>query len=396
MRYKISLLGLSVLMSVFLFAQPCTTPSLRTANNQFAFDVYKGLLKGSSPVFFSPYSIYTALHMTGEGANGITATEMQQTLHSTGIVNCIRQDIQYSLKQFNLSEEMGDSIRTANALWLQDGFPVNPDFSNLVADSYKAGLHMTDFSNNPEGGRQAINTWTADQTNNRIKELLVKGVVTTGTRLVLVNTIWFKGKWTDPFKKENTAEKMFYAEKDSVKVPFMNNTSVVKYAENELAQLIELPYRSNKLSMYIILPVKGKETDFEKSFNEEKLRGWLDTMQAEKTSIHLPKFKMECSFQLGDMLQSLGMHSAFTLAADFSGISQTPLKISAVIHKSFIEVDEAGTEAAAATAVVMTRSVSVQLPEKPRKVFTADHPFIFMLCDRETKTILFMGKLNKP
>ncbi|MBL0153524.1 MAG: serpin family protein [Chitinophagaceae bacterium] len=326
MRNKICLLWLSFLMSTLIFAQPCTTPSLRTANNQFAFDIYKGLLKGSSPVFFSPYSIYTALHMTGEGANGITATEMQQTLHSTGLVNCIRQDIQYSLKQFKLLEQMGDSIRTANALWLQEGFPVNPEFSSLVADSYQAGLHMTNFSNNPEVGRQAINTWTAEQTNNRIKELLVKGVVTTGTRLVLVNTIWFKGKWADPFKKENTAEKMFYAEMDSVKVPFMNNTSVVKYAENELAQLIELPYRSNKLSMVIVLPVKGREVDFEKSFNEEKLRGWMDSMQSEKTSIHLPKFKMECTFQLGDMLQSLGMHSAFLSLQIFPESARRRLK----------------------------------------------------------------------
>lgn len=396
MRIKFSLLGLLMVMATVSIAQPCSTPSLHTANNKFAFDIYNKLQKGSSPVFFSPYSIYSALNMTAEGARGITATEMQQTLHSAGNVDCIRQDIQKSQEQFNSMQATGDSIKTANAIWLQEGFLVQPEFTGLVTDAYKAGIKTVNFSLDPEKGRLAINKWTADQTNNRIRELLVKAVVNSGTRLVLVNTIWFKGKWADPFKKESTSDNLFYSGKDSVKVPFMNNTTKVKYGENELAQLIELPYQSNKLSMFVILPAKGREAEFEKSFNDEKFRDWSDSMRMEKTSILLPKFKMECSFQLGDMLQSLGMKSAFSLAADFSGICKAPVRISAVVHKSFIEVDEAGTEAAAATAVVMVRSVSLPKPVVPKKIFWANRPFIFLLCDQESKTILFMGKLNKP
>lgn len=397
MKLPFTFLITCVLVANSVFSQDCNNQVFSTANNKFAVDVYKALLKKKQPVFFSPYSIYSALSMTMEGAKAATLLEMQRTLYGSGIAACLQKGLTNSQQQFNQLSAKGDSIRTANSLWIQKGLEVLPSFYKAVKDNYSAVLNEADFINAAEPARKNINSWVEKQTNNRIKELLAKGVLTKLTRMVLVNAIWFKGKWKAPFEHEATHDDKFYAEKETVKVPFMHKAGFTNYAEDELAQVIEMPYQSDKISMAIILPVKGKENEFENEFNQEKLDSWLRNTKPQDVNISLPKFKMEGGFDASELLQNMGMKKAFTDDADFSGITvKEQLKIDKVIHKAFIEVDEDGTEAAAATAVVMMKVTSVMPVQKVVKIFKADRPFTFLLFDNEGKAILFMGKVEKP
>jgi serpin B len=372
----------------------CNGNELSTANNKFALDVYKALLKKNEPVFFSPFSIYTALSMTMEGAKGNTLAEMQHTLYNTS--GCLKKEIGNTQQKFNQLLAAGDSIRTVNSLWVQKGMDVLPSFYETVQENYNAGLNTTDFINAAEPSRKIINDWVEQQTNNRIKELLAKGVLNKLTRMVLVNAIWFKGKWKNPFTHEATRNDKFYGIKETITTPFMHETMTVNYMEDGTVQAIELPYQSNKLSMIILLPGKGKEEEFENKL-QQQADNWLKNMKPQEVAISLPKFRMETGFEASELLKGLGMKEAFSNDADFLGISvKEPLKIDKVIHKAFIQVDEDGTEAAAATAVVMMKITSAMPVQRVVKIFKADRPFTFLLCDRESKTILFMGKMEKP
>jgi serpin B len=384
-------------MTNISFAQVCNSQVLNKANNKFAVDVYKELLKINESVFFSPYSIYVALSMTMEGAKGNTLAEMQHTLYSTSNSVCLQKDIKNTQQEFNRLLAFGDSIRTANSLWVQKGMDVLPSFYKAVKENYNAELNKTDFINATELSRKNINSWVEKQTNNRIKNLLAKAVLTKLTRMVLVNAIWFKGKWKTPFSHDATYDDKFYTAKETTTAPFMHRTMAIKYAEDELVQAIELPYQSDKIAMVVLLPAKGKENAFENKFSQEQVDNWLDNMKPQEVNISLPKFKMETGFETGELLKELGMKKVFTNDADFSAISETTqLKIDKVIHKAFIEVDEDGTEAAAATAVVMMKITSAMPVQRVVKIFKADRPFTFLLYDRESKTILFMGKMAKP
>ncbi len=385
----------SFLIASNCFAQNCTAPALGPANNRFGFDMYKKLLQQKGTVFFSPYSIFSALQMTADGAKGATAVEMRQTLYSKDNLDCIHTDINKSQQRYKNLLATGDSIHVANSLWIQNSFPLNASFVNAARDIYKASVREMDFIKNTEGSRKMINDWVEQQTNKRIKDLLGPGMVSAETKLVLVNTIWLKAKWLFPFTADKTWDEIFYAADKDLKVPFMHNTRPVNYAEDETMQAIELPYKSQKISMLVFLPLKGKETEFAKKMDADQVTKWTGDMKMQKTAISLPKFKLNSSFNLNDMLKQLGMRTAFSDMADFSGISKTGLKISNVIHKAFIEVDEDGTEAAAATAVTMQTTSMAPRPE-PVKVFKADRPFVFFLYDKEAKTILFMGKMEKP
>ena len=384
-----------LLCSTGVIGQNCPGPVLGPANNQFGFDVYRILSQKKGPVFFSPFSIYTALQMTADGAKGTTASEMLKTLHSREHTECIHQDIRKIQQQYNLLLSDGDSLQTNNSIWIENSFPVNPAYLKQVESGYNASVRGANFIKNFEQSRKTINNWIETQTQQRIKELLAGGTISSFTRLVLVNTIWLKAKWLTPFKKEDTKDTIFYAPGSELKVPFMNNSLLVNYTENENMQMIELPYSSNKLSMLVVLPAKQTEDEFSKKFNLEEFTKWISSMTRKRTQVSLPRFKVAASFTLNETLKQLGIKEAFSDIADFSGISNQGLHISEVIHKAFIEADETGTEAAAATTVtVVTRS----LPSTPKndKVFNADHPFIVLLYDKENKTILFMGKIERP
>lgn len=386
-----------LLHSLTIAQTPCNGPVFGKASNQFSFDLYQQLSKQDGAVFFSPYSIHTILDLTAEGAKGQTLTGMQQVLHTTGNSSCIRKDSRNNLQQFNKGDAAGDSIYTANSIWLQKELKLVPEFSTIATTYYAAGLRTADFKKDGEGSRKIINGWVEQQTRNRIQELIPANVIGPSTRMVLVNAVWFKGSWVNPFSKTATRPDKFLTNNDTITTPFMNEVMPVNYMEDETAQLVELPYKSGKRSLLILLPAKGKEKEFEQSFTLSKLESRTAAMNRQKVYISLPKFKLESKFDLSSTLKNMGMGSAFSDGADFSGISaETSLKISNVLHKAFIEVDENGTEAAAATAVVMVLTTSAHPNPAPVKTFKANRPFIFILRDNETGIFLFMGKMSKP
>ncbi|MBO3800584.1 MAG: serpin family protein [Candidatus Brockarchaeota archaeon] len=365
------------------------------ANNQFAFKLYSELVKTETGnVFYSPYSIFSALAMTYEGARGETAEEMKNVFgfpesdilkpNFAAIYNCINE----ASKDYEL--------RTGNALWVQKDYPFLEDYLKTVEEYYGGKAAVLDFINEAEKSRETINTFIGEQTNHKIKDLIPPGALDEFTRLVLTNAIYFKGDWKIAFNQSLTMEEDFWVEPNrAVKVQMMhmrpNETIRFNYADTGDAQIIELPYRGEKISMIIVLP-KDFEA-FESSLTLEKLDGYRAQMKEEKLDeICLPKFELETKYFMRDALSNLGMPTAFSGVADFSGMTgRRDLFISEVIHQAYVKVDEKGTEAAAATAVIMRLTA---VPET--KVFKADHPFFFMIQERETGSILFMGRIINP
>jgi serpin B len=371
-------------------------------DNQFALDLYAKLRGAEGNLFFSPYSISTALAMTRAGARGDTAAEMDQTLHFTLPQDKLQSAFGALVKEVNgdpADAKRGYQLSTANALWGQKGFAFRPDFLKLINDNYGAGLNEVNFKEAPGQARAAINAWVKKETHDKIKDLLQKDDVTPDTELILTNAIYFKGDWASQFKKELTKEEPFHLAADkTAQAPLMHQTEEYNYFDGSSFQALELPYSGNNLTMVVLLPkeVDGL-ADLEKSFKADKLAGWIGKMRQQKVIVSLPKFKTTQRMALAPTLSEMGMKKAFTSAADFSGIGGDPgeLAISEVIHKAFVDVNEEGTEAAAATAVIVTRAAAV-VKERPTPVFRADHPFVFLIRDARSDSILFLGRVAVP
>ena len=368
-------------------------------NNDFAFDLYRQVTqtkKGN--IFISPFSISTALSMTFAGAAGGTADEMQQVMHYGG------QDVGFHSSYGNYLLRLDENakgnikLRIANQLWLENTYPLSPSYIELNNRAYNAPVKLMDFINKPEDQRLTINNWVARKTEDKILDLIPQGAINTDTRLVLTNAIYFKGDWKYQFKEKRTKERAFYMSASSKKkTPFMNMSGAFDYFENESYKMVRLPYKGDKQSMVVVLPHQPEDLnsvelqftgkDFEKVF-------WYNRPEV---ILALPKFKMTLPLSLNGHLNALGMRSAFTDSGDFSRMTErNDLYISDVIHKAFIEVNEEGTEAAAATAVIMQiESTGPHDPPKPKE-FIADHPFLFYIIDDETKAILFMGRIMEP
>ncbi len=284
----------------------------------------------------------------------------------------------------------------ANALWGQKGYPYQPAFLNLVSRNYGASLEHVDFVQF-ELARRQINAWVEKQTRDKIKELIQPGNIDANTRLVLTNAIYFKGAWADPFKKELTREEPFHLDGGrSVPVKLMHQQRLYSYMETDDMQAVEVPYAGQRLSMVVLLPKKiDALAALEKQMTPETIDRWVGQLHAQDVELSLPKFKMTCEFELSKQLKALGMMAAFSGNADFSGITTAEgLAISKVIHKAFVDVNEEGTEAAAATAVVMRPTGMFHRPAPP-VVFRADHPFVFMIRDRSTNAVLFVGRMKE-
>lgn len=382
------------------------------SSNAFAFDLYAKLAadkKGN--LFFSPSSIDTALAMTHAGAAGNTADQMAKTLHFTLPPELLDSGFAELLGILNKppqAEDLGDTsgkplkrlayeLVVANALWGQKGFAFKPDFTQRLKKSYGAGLNEADFATSDEATK-TINDWVADQTKDRIKDLIAKGLLSGNTRLVLTDAIYFKSNWATKFEKDATKDEPFKLSPDkSVDVPMMHQIEHFSYADNDDLQVVELPYNANALSMVIILPRKADGlAGVEKNLTNANIGKWLKELKRTEVDLTMPKFKFSSDFGLADTLKAMGMTDAFDAnKADFSGMTdKEKLFISAVIHKAFVAVDEEGTEAAAATAVIMDSGGSFK-PEEA-KVFKADHPFIFMIRHNSTGAILFMGRMVNP
>lgn len=367
------------------------------AGNAFALDVYAKLRdRQGKDFFFSPYSVHAALTMTSAGAHGSTADEMAHVLHwpEARGKHADVEALARSLEEGAL--RAGYQLSVANRLWGQEGYGFLGDFLSVTREHYGAELAQVDFANNTEQARSTINSWIAEKTRGKIGNLVPPGMVDALTRLVLTNAIYFKGQWKSKFSEQLTGNAAFHVSADeSLDVPLMFQTAHFRHHAADGVQLVELPYGDEGLSMVVVLPdqVDGLAA-LEAKLSAERLDRWLSRLASRRVMLHLPRFKMTSEFNLGGVLQSLGMKELFTPGqADLSGMNgNRELFVSAVIHKAFVEVNEEGTVAAAATAVV-TRAPG---PVEETKVFRADHPFLFLIRDDRSGSILFLGRVVKP
>ena len=363
-------------------------------DNAVALNLYQRLSAQPGNLFFSPYSISSALTMTYAGAGGRTASQMASVLRLGGDAHAACRDLAASLDE---AARLGKvELSVANALWGQEGFGFNKPFLELAKRYYGAGLHEMDFKRDSEGARKTINTWVQGKTAERIKELIGPGILDAMTRLVLTNAIYFKGDWAARFDKGATLEEDFHLDGGkAVRAPMMRQTQEFRYSEAPGLQILEMPYSGGRLSMIVLMPSKADGLKaLESRLDEQALSGWLKGLRRGKVQVILPRFKTSSGFRLDSVLKAMGMRDAFSLkSADFSGMDgKKDLYIGAVLHKAFVDVNEEGTEAAAATAVVMAIKAAPAAPP----MFRADHPFLFLIRDAKTGAILFMGRLADP
>jgi len=391
-------------------AEAITTPQAPDAdvtavaggNNAFAVDMFHQLAANDN-LFFSPYSISSALAMTYAGAAGDTATQMASALHFSlpqerlhAALSALSLDLQSRSKVQGLKPDQTFQLNVANSLWGQQGFSFKSDFLDLLARDYGAGMRLVDFEKDPESARQAVNAWVSDATQQRITDILPPGSVDTLTRLVLANAIYFKAPWLHQFDSNSTQNEDFHhLDGSTVPVPMMQRSGEMGYAEGSNFQLLELPYAGGQVSMIVLLPQSGQFEDVAKNLTIDQLDQAIGSLHAMQVDLSLPKFKFDWSAALPDALKALGMTDAFDDQADFSGMDGAhDLYISNVLHKSFVSVDENGTEAAAATAVVVGL-MAAPVQQNPVE-FKADRPFLFLIRDNPTGTILFMGQVMDP
>jgi len=366
--------------------------------NAFAIDLYAKFKDSKGNIFFSPYSISTALAMAYAGADGETAGQMEKVLHFGDKREAVHSAFASLIGQIN-DPHHKDSYKlwVANAIWGQKGYSFRNEYLKLLKEQYDSLLKQVDFKKNPEGVRTRINQWVEKKTNDRIKDLIQAGAIKPLTTLILTNAIYFKAAWAEQFSKGITKDAPFYlGDGRQIKTPMMRQTENLKYREDDKVQVLNLPYENHDLSMTIILPRKINGLgEIENIFNSNTLTKWEGDLKYQTVDVSLPKFKVTSSFGLRDVLQSMGMKDAFSLPpADFSQMTgKNDLFISDVIHKAFVDVNEEGTEAAAATAVMM--AAAAEEMSEP-KVFKADHPFIFLIRDNCSGSILFIGRLSKP
>ena len=375
------------------------TPAVQAvaaANNGLAFDLFRqlGAEDADENLLISPISISTALTMTYAGARGETAAQMADVLHLSGLAdNAIHAGYGGLIGDLNAPRE-GYKLSVANRLFGQTGFPFRQQFLDTLAGPYGAPLEQLDFIRNTEPAREHINDWVSDQTNQKIKDLLAPGTITPDTRLVLTNAVYFNGAWKNRFDAAATTDAPFYRLDGSVgATPLMYQKSFLKHAEFDDFQMLEIPYAGDDLTMVVMLP---NERDglaaLEASLDAERFQESVESLEIRKVDLFLPKFTFRDDAKLRKPLKDLGMTDAFD-DADFSGISEgSDLVISDVVHKTFIDVNESGTEAAGATAVIVeATSASLNPP-----AFRADHPFLFGLRDAHTGSLLFLGRMTDP
>jgi serpin B len=381
-------------------------------NTDFAFDLHGALAEADPNAnrFVSPYSVSVALAMTYAGARGETRQQMGQILRFSLSRETLHPAFYALRRQVNGDDENAGSDDTesdggeprpftlagANALWGQEGYPWRDAYLTTLKANYGAGLHIVDFTSDAEAARDTINSWVADRTEDKIPDLLPKGSVHELTRLVLTNAIYFKANWQHEFDEEKTTPWEFTAlDGSTAEVPTMEVTEDFQYATVDGHQLVELPYVGGDVSMLVVLPRDGRFEQFEQRLDAARLSTLLDALDEREGTLRLPTFTFESATSLKRTLSDLGMPLAFNQNdADFSGMadSSEPLFIGDVIHKSFVGVDEKGTEAAAATAVTMETSSAEVNPPKPFEM-TVDRPFLFAIRHRETDAVLFLGRV---
>ena len=366
--------------------------------NTFAFDLYKKLAQKEgniSNIFFSPLSISYGLAMTYAGAGGNTKKQMANVLHFTLPDEKLHFSFFQLMQTLTTKPKGAYKLNIANALWGQKGYQFLEEFKALINRFYHGGFHEVDFIVRIEDTRKKINRWIEQETKEKIKNLIAPGDITRLTRLVLTNAIYFKGDWASQFKKSNTKIMPFHiTTTKSVDISMMYQEGQFPYFADEDLQVLELPYSGDDLSMIVVLPNSNIGLkELENRLNAEKFTSWLSRLRKQEVKVYLPKFKLEIKYYLNKVLYEMGMSDAFLPGkADFSGMREDKnLYIYRVIHQAYVNVDEEGTEATAATAVVLnTKSIRI----KP--IFKADHPFMFFIVHKATGSILFMGSVVNP
>jgi len=380
--------------------KPAATKELVAGNTGFAFELYQALREAEGNLFCSPHSISVALAMTYAGARGETERQMADTLHFT-----LGQDgLHPAFNALDLAlaargegaegrEGRGFELHIINAIWGQSGHRFLSEFLDMLAVNYGAGLRLLDFEREPERCRVIINDWVSEQTRERIKDLIPRGLITPLTVLVLTNAIYFDAAWEHKFEAHATRPGPFtLLDGAKVNVDMMSQAAEFGYAEGEGYQALEMPYDGRELSMVVVLPNEGRFREFDESLDAERVQTIIAGLKPRLVWLSMPKFKYESSLKLAETLAAMGMPAAFA-RADFSGMDGTrELFISEVVHKAFVAVDEQGTEAAAATAVIIEKG----LGPVPQAEFRADRPFIFLIRDIESGAVLFVGRVLNP
>ncbi|NIM50516.1 MAG: serpin family protein [Gemmatimonadales bacterium] len=376
-----------------------TGPTVQVAqgNNRFALELYSRLRAGQGNLFFSPYSVSTALAMSYGGARGDTAAQMARTLHFPPDQERLHAAVASLEATLSGVEKKGEvQLTVANALWPQEGHDLLESFLALTKAYYGVLVTSVDYRD-PQAAARTINGWVERATQDQITNLVAPDVLSSLTRLVLTNAIYFKGSWASQFDKDHTTDVAFWvAAKQRVTARMMAQSDEFRYAAHDRLQVLELPYAGEDLSMTVLLPrARDGLAELEEGLTLENLERWTRDLSATEVDVFLPRFTITSAFQLNDALLSMGMADAFDIGkADFSGMDgrKNWFYIGAVLHKAFTAVDEEGTEAAAATAVVMVMG----LPEEAPPTFRADHPFLFLIRECSTGSILFLGRVVDP
>lgn len=396
-----SAIAASILLLALL---PAATPAAdasfdpAAAGNAFGLDLYTSLRADGENLFFSPASIAYALAMTGLGARGDTAADMDRVLHLPADDEVVAAGFGAQMREV-ARDDGAVTVNLANRLYGQRGTPFSPGYLALLERHFGAGLEQVDYRGDPEAARRLINGWVEEQTAQKIRGLLGPGTVTPLTELVLVNAVYFLGKWSAPFKESATVDAPFHRERGGdVTTKFMRTTGRFGFAERDGVQVASLPYRGGTMELAVILPASGTPlAQVEEQLDADDLAAWLASPVPQQVEVMLPRLHLETSFDLADALAALGMPTAFSKRADFSGMTTdaTPLLISKVVHKAYLDVDEQGTEAAAATDVAMTL-MSLDSAIGPVKTFRADRPFILAIRHTLSGAILFLGRVADP
>lgn len=367
-------------------------PKIVDGLNRFSNSLYQHAAKSGGNLVLSPYSVSAALSMALAGARGETAAQMRQVLGQA------QADPQYAAAFSDLvtgilkaANTGGNELLAANSLWVQKGFAILPGFTGQLDSAFHAGPSLVDFRGNPDAARQEINAWTDRSTHGKIHELFAPGALNPDTRLVLASAVYFNGKWEHPFARNETRPAPFTKEDGTAdQVPFMNRTGRFGYAETAGGQTLEIRYGGTGLAFDILLPKKGDAVEKV----DPSLPGWLGGIQERPVKASIPRFRVSFEMGLAPTLESMGMRTAFTDNADFSGIDdKRDLKISKAVHKAWVDVTEEGTEAAAATGLGVAM-VAMRMTEEP--VFRADRPFVFVIRDTKSGLVLFIGRVLNP
>lgn len=370
-----------------------------TANNQFAIAMYRQINghtgQADDNVFFSPYSLSTAMAMLYAAAEGETKAQIQKTFYYPSM-DILNPNSAALYNQFN-KPNPDYKLATVNDLWMEQGLTPTKSYVDTVQRYYGGQVTNLDFESNPNPSRLIINKKIAQHTNQLIPELLPKGSIKPITVAVLTNAIYFKGDWKVPFEVQSTTEQPFYNHiGTSPNIKMMQLQEHFGYSEDKQVQVVQLPYKGDDLSMLVVLPKskdKAAMQQLVQDLSADTIKQWSKDLVTQEVNVHLPKFKLEASYQMKNLLTDMGMPRAFEKGAGFNLFDNSPpIKIDDVYHKAVVIVDEKGTEAAAATGIVADATAA----SAPPPVFKADHPFIFMIKDNKTDAILFLGQVNKP